>query len=524
MSLRWRAILVVALVALFAHLTAANFVSEERREGAWWLPDEGVRLGLDLRGGIHMVISPDLVVAVSQELNQISKNLARDLEEKGIVTSRLVVTGDRIEVAPRNVADQAGLREVVDLFEVVRARDLGEGLLGLELTDDWRDQVRERAMLQALEVLRLRVDDPATGIPESVVTRQGRDRILVQIPGVSRVPDIFRQTGFLEFKIVDDSDISEELLLVRYTDGIPEGKKIYFEKDRETGRVIRAYLMNEAPAITGEYLDDARVGFDSRRSEWQVDFQWDADGGRIFGDLTGDNVGNLLAIVIDNQVKSAPVIRDRISRNGVITGNFSSQEAADLAVILRAGALPIPVVLEEERTIGPALGSDSIRRGLRASLLGLFLVMVFTFGYYRLSGGYASVALFVNLTLVIGLLSLFEGTLTLPGIAGLVLTVGMAVDANVIIFERIREELRLGKMPRPAIATGFSKARWTILDANITTLITAIILFEYGTGPIKGFAVTLSAGILTSVFAALVVTRLLFMIYPGDRNVAELSI
>jgi preprotein translocase subunit SecD len=524
MSLRWRAGMVVALVALFAYLTAANFVPEERRAEAWWLPDEGVRLGLDLRGGIHMVISPDLVVALSQELNTIRNGLESQLEEKGIVTSRLALANGRIEVAPQSISDAAALREAVDDLEVVKVSDLGEGLLSLELTSDWQDEVRERAMLQTLEVLRLRVDDPATGIQESVVTRQGQDRILVQIPGVSRVPDIFNQTGFLEFKIVDDSDLSEELLLARLPDGVPEAKKIYLEKDRETDRVLRAYLMDESPAITGEYLEDARIGFDSRLSEWQVEFQWNNEGASIFGELTGENVGNLLAIVIDNQVKSAPVIRDRISRNGVITGNFGSQEAADLAVILRAGSLPIPVVLEEERSIGPALGSDSIRRGLRASLLGLLLVMAFTFGYYRLSGGYASLALLANLTLVIGLLSLFEGTLTLPGIAGLVLTVGMAVDANVIIFERIREELRSGKTPRAAIATGFSKARWTILDANITTLITAIILFEYGTGPIKGFAVTLSAGILTSVFAALVITRLFFMIYPGDRNVAELSI
>ena len=255
-----------------------------------------------------------------------------------------------------------------------------------------------------------------------------------------------------------------------------------------------------------------------------VTFEWDAEGGGIFGDLTGPNIGNPLAIILDGQVRSAPTIQARISRMGEITGRFSSQEAADLAVILRAGALPIPVVLEEERTIGPALGSDSIRRGLRASILGLILVVAFSIGYYRISGAYAGVALLANLTLVIGLMSLFQGTLTLPGIAGLVLTVGMAVDANVIIFERIREELRVGKTPRAAIATGFKKARWTILDANITTLITALILFEYGTGPIKGFAVTLSAGILTSVFAALVITRMLFMIHPGDRNLAELSI
>jgi len=223
-------------------------------------------------------------------------------------------------------------------------------------------------------------------------------------------------------------------------------------------------------------------------------------------------------------VYSAPQIQSRITTRGQITGRFTIQEASDLAVVLRAGALAVPVVIEEERTVGPALGQDSIDSGLRASAIGLALVLLFVVGYYRLSGAYAAVALVTNLVLLLGTMSLFEATLTLPGIAGLVLTVGMAVDANVIIFERIREELRAGKTVRGAVNTGFSKATWTVLDANITTLITALILFQFGTGPIKGFAVTLSIGIVTSVFAALVITRLLFQLYPGGRNVPELSI
>jgi len=294
--------------------------------------------------------------------------------------------------------------------------------------------------------------------------------------------------------------------------------------DPETKNILRAYLVPSEAAITGALLADARVQFDNRRSEWLVSFAWNAEGADAFGEITEANIGAPLAIILDGRVFSAPTIRDRISRNGEITGNFSSQDAAALAVILRAGSLPIPVNLEEERTIGPALGADSIRAGVRASILGLLLVVAFVAGYYRLSGGYASLALGINLVLLVGLMSLFQATLTLPGIAGLVLTVGMAVDANVIIFERIREELREGKTVRAAIATGFQKSRWTILDANITTLITAIILYEYGTGPIKGFAVTLSVGIITSVFAALVLTRMLFSLYPGQRNVDALSI
>jgi preprotein translocase subunit SecD len=376
-------------------------------------------------------------------------------------------------------------------------------------------------------VIRRRVDDPATGIQESVVTRQGSSRILVQIPGVSVVPDIFKQTGFLEFKIVKESEgteNAEQLLRARHPDGLPPDTEILFEKDRKTGKVVSAYLVPKEPDITGDSLEDARVQFDSRRSEWEVAFTWNADGARVFGDLTGKNVGKPLGVILDNQVYSAPIVRDRISRQGVITGRFTSQEAADLAVILRAGALPIPVVLEEERTIGPALGADSISRGLWASGLAGILVVAFMVLYYRLSGVYASIAMAANLVMIVGLMAVFQGTLTLPGIAGLALTVGMAVDANVLIFERIREELRTGKAVKAAIATGFDKVFWTIMDANITTLLTAVVLYEYGTGPIKGFAVTLAVGLVTNVFTAMVVTRQLYALWPGSRKVERLSI
>jgi len=524
LSLRWRLGSVSALVVLLAYLALANFVPEERRAQSWYLPDEGLRLGLDLQGGMHLVISPDLEAAVAQELGHIEDGLSQQLEEKKITGARLFVEGDLLHIKLAEPSDAAKIREVLRDYETLQLASSSPEQLTLKLTDGWREQVQERAMLQVLEVYRRRVDDPQTGIPESVVTRQGRDRVLIQFPGISRVPDIFRKTGHLEFKLVLDADQSEELLRAKYPDGLPEGTQVVFERERETHRILRAYLVSQTPDITGDYLSDARVGFDSRVSEWQVNFTWSREGAEIFAALTEANIDKPLAIILDGQVYSAPQIRARISRAGVITGRFSSEDAADLAVILRAGALPIAVNIEEERTIGPALGADSIRSGIWASAVGLLLVVAFSIGYYRLSGGYASLALVANLLMVVGLMSLFQGTLTLPGIAGLVLTVGMAVDANVIIFERIREELRAGRAPRPAIAAGFNKALWTILDANITTLITALVLFEYGTGPIKGFAVTLSVGILTSVFAALVITRLAFAVYPGARHVEQVSI
>ncbi len=524
MNLRWRLGLVIGFVVLFGWLGIGGFFPEEQRLEAWWLPDEGVRLGLDLRGGIHMVISPDLDVALSQELETLRKDFEARLEDDGITGVSVLVVDESVRLRPSGPADAERIAaEIGDwTFEDV-ARPTDTEFV-VTLTADSRALVRDNAMAQALEVLRRRIDDPQTGIPESVITKQGQDRILIQIPGMDRVPDIFRTTGYLEFKIVQASQPTEALLRAQFPDGLPEGSEVALQYDRETRRILNAFLLPKQPDITGEHLADARVGFDTQRNEWLVNFSWDAEGGRIFGDLTQANVQKPLAILLDGEVHSAPVIQTRISRSGQITGNFTSQESTDLAIILRAGALPIPLKIEEERTIGPALGADSVSSGLQASVAGLLVIVVFMVGYYRLSGGYASVALFANLLLIAGLMSLFEGTLTVPGIAGLVLTVGMAVDANVIIFERIREELRAGRATRAAISAGFEKARWTILDANITTLITAVILFNYGTGPIKGFAVTLSVGILTSVFAALVITRLLYELKPGNRAVAELSI
>jgi preprotein translocase subunit SecD len=521
--LRTRLVGVALLMLWIGWYAVGSFFSEQQRQASPWLPDSAIRLGLDLRGGVNMVIGPDLDVAVGHELSGIQAGLEIGLEREKVTGTRFLQSDAELRVLPAAPSDLAAIERLLDGDERIAREQEGADLV-LTLTPERTAEVRERAMLQALEVLRRRIDDPQTGIPESVVTRQGQDRIVVEIPGVDRVPDIFRKTGFLEFKIVIAAAPTEELLRAQYPEGLPDGTEIAIEQERKTDRVIQAYLVPTQADINGDFLTDAQVQFDSRVNEWQVGFTWNPDGGQKFGALTEKNLQKQLAIILDGLVYSAPVIRDRISRQGQISGRFSSEEARDLAVVLRAGALPIPVQIEEERTIGPALGQDSIRRGVWASAVGLLLVIAFTFGYYRMSGGYASVALLGNLVLLVGLMSLFEGTLTMPGIAGLVLTVGMAVDANVIIFERIREELRTGRTPRAAISAGFQKALWTILDANITTLITALVLFEYGTGPIKGFAVTLSVGILTSVFSALVVTRLLYELYPGHKPVRELSI
>ena len=526
-SLRWRLGATGALVALMTYLTIANFVPAETRHNHWWLPNQGIRLGLDLQGGIHWVLGAKLDVAIEHELDHLRGHLADQLTEEKITPSHLAIDGQHIvlELATTQDADKA--RTLAEDTRVLRVSKAEGTKLELELTAQWMKDVREKGMAQVLEVLRRRIEDPIQGIQDSVVTRQGEDRILVQIPGGqmdrARAREMLRVTGFLEFKIVQDQAPTEDLLRAKYKDGLPEGSVIIFEREKQSNRIVGAFLVKKTADLTGDYLSDARVSTD-RTNRWIVSFSFNSEGAKIFSELTEKNVNRPLAIVLDNQVYSAPNIKERIGGQGQIEGRFTSQQAADLAVVLRSGSLAIPVAIEEERTVGPELGADSIRSGLRASVVAVLAVVVFATLYYRLSGVYASVALGANLFLLLGIMSMAGATLTLPGIAGLVLTVGMAIDANVIIFERIREELRSGRTPRAAVATGFNKARWTILDANITTLISAVVLFQYGTGPIKGFAVTLCIGILTSVFAAIVITRLLYDIWPGDRRVAELSI
>jgi preprotein translocase subunit SecD len=528
-SLRTRLLLNAAVVLLVGFFAINTFIPESMRQASALLPDQGMRLGLDLRGGIHWVIGVKLEKALEQELEYLRGSLQERLAEEDAGGVTLQVVGDRLLAEVASDEARSRVRDVAADTKVLQEAS-GDGELAFAVSESWQVEVRERAMQQVLEVLRTRVSDPAKGIAESVVTRQGTDRVLVQIPGGELDREAARKilevTGFLEFKLVRDHAPSDELLRAKYPTGIPEAAEIVFEKDKETGRVIGAYLVDVQPALTGQYLADARVSWDNRQRPI-VSFRFTPEGGEIFGELTEANVGKQLAVVLDDEVKSAPVIRSRISMQGQIEGRFTMEEASDLAIVLRAGSLSVPVVIEEERSVGPALGADSIRRGINAALIGSAAVISFMVFYYRLAGVFASVVVLINLLLVLGLMSLPElpATLTLPGIAGLVLTVGMAVDANVIIYERIREELRGRKTPKAAVDTGFSKALWTILDANVTTLIVALVLFEYGTGPIKGFAVTLSIGLVANVYTAVVLTRLIFDWHlRGDRRLEQLSI
>ncbi len=506
MSLRARAILVGIIVAVMSLLAFPNLYSEEERLDSVWIPDDGLSLGLDLKGGIHWLLRIDDVQAVLQEVKRTQSVIAKVAEEEGIALSASRLRdGRKVELE----GDLAGLRRIIDQnFETVDVEE-EEGVLSLSLTDDWRDSVIERGVQQALEVLNERID--GLGVREPVIAPQGAGRILVQMPGEidpAQARTILEETTFLEFKKVLTSEPNEELLRARYDGaGLPEDTEIVLDRN-DDGSTAQAFLVPATAILTGAMLEDARIGYD-RRNRPLVTFTWNSEGTRIFREFTGGNIGERLAAIIDGEVVTAPVIQSRIGRNGQITGGFTASEAAALAVALRSGALPIPLVIEEERSVGPALGADSIRQGVQSILLGGTLVIVFMGVYYSVGGWFANLTLIVNMVMIIGAMSLARATLTLPGIAGLVLTVGMAVDANVIIFERIREEVRSAKNLRSAIQAGFRRSQLTILDANVTTLIAAIVLLQFGRGPVQGFGVTLAIGIVASVFGALVVTRLL---------------
>ena len=506
MTLRARSISIALLTLLMSWLAFPSFFSEEARQASGWIPNVGVNLGLDLRGGIHWLLRINTATVERQELVTYRDRLADAAEERGLSAVGLSVEDD---LTLSLGSDASGLQDLAaELFDQNLEPVEVDGEPRLRLSDSWRSEILRRGVQQSLEVLRRRID--TLGVTEPVIAPQGRERVLVQMPGEidpGRARDILKDTTFLEFKLVVDAAQNEDLLLARYPSGLPEGRQVVVQTN-DDGSVREAFLVPERPELTGAMLQDARLQFD-RRNRPVVEFTWNGEGARLFREFTGEHIQERLAAIIDGAVVTAPVIQTRIGRRGTISGDFSQQEAADLAVKLRSGALPIPLDIEEERAVGPALGADSIANGVNSIALGGVLVVLFMGIYYRVAGLLADVALVLNLVFIIGAMGLGGATLTLPGIAGLVLTVGMAVDANVIIFERIREELRSGKSVRNAVQMGFRRSSLTILDANITTMIAAVVLLYFGRGPVQGFGVTLAVGIVSSVFCALVVTRLL---------------
>jgi preprotein translocase subunit SecD len=527
-NLKWKLlfilfILVVALIYLVPSVVG-------QLPGLWGkiLPQDKIHLGLDLQGGMHLVLEVEGQKAVESYMERLRGDLKEDLKRKRIYTPVIErINGDQLslEVLGEKEKFDEYIENNYPILEELHAEDQGKYykvILGMK--ERQADYLKRYAVDQALETIRNRVDQ--FGVTEPDISPQGSDRILIQLPGIKdpqRALRLIGRTALLEFKLVDEQNSPREAL--RGT--VPEGDIILYQKKEnpETGRVSKVpFLLKKKTLMTGEVLKDAQVRFDDFNQPY-VALELDPRGAKMFDRITAKNVKKRLAIILDDNVYSAPVIQERISGGRAqITGIFDLNEAKDLAIVLRAGALPAPVKILENRSVGPSLGRDLIDKGLQSIIIGGILVIIFMVVYYKISGAIADVALILNLIFIMGALAGIRATLTLPGIAGIILTIGMAVDANVLIFERIREELRLGKTPIAAIDGGYSKAFWTIMDANITTLIAAVVLFQFGTGPVKGFAVTLSIGILASLFTALFVSRVIFDVLLAKRMIRRVSI
>jgi SecD/SecF fusion protein len=507
----------------------------------WWAKhvSRGLSLGLDLRGGMNLILQVDMEQAVNNALSRVSRNLQETAERRGLKVKMGEVAKQALTVTLTNKDEQAAfqkwLREDFSMVEVAEPRRLDGSLVyTLTLKVDEVKQLQERTLSQSLEVLRNRIDQ--FGVTEPVLVRQGSDQIVVQLPGIQdpqRALDLIGQTAQLEFKLVDDQagvnlpeliegalkdgklkpGFTREQLNHALADKIPAGDEIYIEKsiNRDTGRMeSKPLLLKSKVLLTGDAVDNATVRIGDYNEPY-VSVDFNRRGAAEFGRITGENVKRRLAIILDGVVRSAPVIQERIGGGKAqITGSYTSEEAHDLAIVLRAGALPATVKIVQNITVGPTLGADSIHKGVTAGILATLLVVAFMIFYYRFSGLVANYALVINVIFLLGCLSLLGATLTLPGIAGIILSVGMAVDSNVLIYERMREEFHAGKPLKAGIDGGYDKAFWTIIDSHVTTLITACALFLFGTGPIKGFAVTLSLGVILNLFTALFGTRVVY--------------
>ncbi len=522
----WRPIsVVVVLLAAFIYvLPTLQMVLEKKEEPTLW-PYKQINLGLDLQGGMHLVLQVQVDEAVNSTVDRTYGDL-RSFAKKSHIRVKALERIDPTTIAvkfsePDKFAEYRGLiaGEFTDYKNSEKTLN-GEPALFLTLKQEEVDRIKKLAFEKAVMKVRNRVDE--YGAREPDIRPQGHDRIIVQLPGVidaNRARNEIGRTGNLEFKLVDENNDAREAL----TGNVPAGSEIlYYSKDNPemAGRPI---LLKKETLLTGDYLSEARVQFDQGTGQPYVAIKFNSKGSKIFARVTEENINKRLAIVLDNEVYSAPVIRSKIVGSGIIEGNFTDESAKSLALILRE-AFPTPVKILYEKSVGPSLGSDSIRMGLTSMLIGFIIVILFMVIYYKGAGLIADAALMINILLIAGGLAAFNATLTLPGIAGIILTIGMAVDANVLIYERIREELRLGKTARAALDAGYERATLTILDANVTTLIAALVLFQFGSGPVKGFAVTLSLGVVSSLFTALILSRTIFEFFLTQRKVKTLSI
>ncbi|HUE86798.1 MAG TPA: protein translocase subunit SecD [Vicinamibacterales bacterium] len=515
-NLRWRVLVILGVVALSVF--------------AFYPPDQKVRLGLDLKGGVHLVMHVETDDAVRIETETVTDRLREGLKTlvPGATVTMISPTEFRVNNIPPD-QDQAFRALLVDV-EPTFNRTSGAGTYTFSMRPNIENQLREQAVDQALQTIERRVNE--LGVAEPVIARHtADDQILVQLPGVTdvaRAKEIIRSTALLELKLVEQGPFSDEAQARQaYGGNIPPDLQILpgnaegAARGGTPGTVY--YVARRVAAVTGRDLRNARPSLDENNRP-AVGFSLNSEGASRFGNFTAANINRQLAIVLDNRVYSAPNINSRIDNEGIIQGSFTNQEVADLSLVLRSGALPATLTYLEERTVGPTLGAESIRAGVTAALGGLCAVILFMLFYYRLAGLNAVTTVIVNLTVLLGLMSYLGATMTLPGIAGFILTIGMGVDSNVLIFERIKEEMRTAKGIKQAVAAGFDRVFLTILDTHVSSLIAAAFLFQFGTGPIRGFATTLTIGLLSNVFTAVFVSRTMFELVLSRRQVAKLSI
>ncbi len=516
----WKRILIIGVVVLSVLFAAPNFIPKDKQDEILgklpsWMPHKTVNLGLDLQGGSHILLQVDLASVTKQRSDDIISSLRPILREKKIGYKRLsTITTGGVRVQ---------LRELSDASEVTKAIRAMDSTLSLQTNGDMIEgtfseaaikTIQDEVINQSLEIVRRRIDE--TGTNEPTIQRQGDDRIVVQLPGLDnpqRVKDLLGKTAKLSFHLVN--------MDVGSSDVKNTGGDMILPMVESPGETL---AVNRQAMLTGDMLVAAAYAPD-QNGQSAVSFRFNPVGTKKFCQLSKDNVNRLFAIVLDNEIISAPVIREPIcGGSGQISGSFTVKEANDLAILLRAGALPAPLAIIEERTVGPSLGADSIEAGKKAAILGLILVFILMIGSYSLFGIFSCIGMLVNLAIVFALLSVMQATLTMPGIAGLILTVCMSVDANVLIYERIREELREGRSAVSAIDNGFRMAFATITDSNLTHIFAAIILFSLGSGAIKGFAVTTIIGTAASFFTALSVVRLMIIYWMGKRKLTTLPV
>ena len=514
---KWQTFIVILFGILGFIFSIPNFFkSETLNNFPNFFPKKQIVLGLDLQGGSYLLLEVDTNSVINDNLNNFMDEVRLMLRKNKISYYRFNLEEKIITLQIKNQNKKDLLEKKLKKFSNdIEYKFIDDNTLTLNFTDQKLFSIQDTAVLQSVEVVRRRVDE--FGTKEPTIQRQGVKRILLELPGITdpeRLKKLLGKTAKLSFQVVDEDITSSELKSGKHKPGIvvlPSDKLV----DENSEPIL--YAIKKRDTISGDLLINASPSLD--RNSPVVSFQFNSKGGRKFGNITNKYVGSRIAIILDNKVISAPNIREPITGGrGIITGQFTFQEVTDLAMLLRAGALPAPLNILEERSVGPSLGTDSIQSGKFASILGFILIIIFMYLIYGTFGIFANIALIFNLLILLSILTLIQATLTLPGIAGIVLTIGMAVDANVLIFERIKEEIKLGLSPIASVDIGYKQALKTIIDANVTTLIAAVMLFGLGSGPVKGFAVTLSFGIITSMFTAIMFTRILIIIWLKKTN------